>query len=360
MKKILITGSTGYVGSALSEYLLSFGYDCTGVDSGFFANSLMSNPVQTKTIYKDVRDIDESFIKGFDVLVHLAGISNDPMGKLDGRKIYDPTRDYSLKLAKICKKLSIRFIFASSCSVYGVGSGELLSEESAVNPQTLYSLNKYEIEQDLAQISGDGFSPIALRFSTIYGPSPRIRFDLVMNMFLGMAITDGVIVLNSSGLAWRPNLYILDACKAIRASIELDYRGNDLLVMNIGSDESNMQIIDMAKIVQRVVPGTEIKFLSENPELDAEGLINDRKVKNHGNDVRTYKVSFAKVKAVIPGFNCDYSLEKGAQSLLEFLEKAGLTRDLFKSRGFYRLQQLEYLYENGFLSDNLLWTKERI
>ena len=171
--------------------------------------------------------------------------------------------------------MGVKFIFASSCSVYGIGKDHHLNEDSPINPQTLYSLNKAQIENDLRAISGATFSPIALRFATVFGPSPRIRFDLVINMFAGMAVTDGVIVLNSDGLAWRPNLHILDACHAIRSAIELNNK-DGLLVMNVGSEENNMSIIDLAKSIQIAVPGCELKYLTDNQSW-IRGLIRDRR-----------------------------------------------------------------------------------
>jgi nucleoside-diphosphate-sugar epimerase len=358
MKKILVTGSSGYLGSVLLNYLTERGYDCTGYDTYFFRDTLLYPAYADKTKLLDARDITEKDLEGFDVVVHFAGISNDPVGKLDPARVYDPTRAYAKAIATMCKKLGIRFIFASSCSIYGLGKESLLTEESEVFPQTGYSLNKLQVEQDLRSLADKDFSPIALRFATVFGPSPRIRFDVVINMLTGMAVADKMIVLNSDGKAWRPNLHILDVCKSIRCSIDFDYKGGELLVMNVGSDENNLQIIEIAKIIQRAVPGCELKFLNENPELDKEGLIRDRKVQ--GADTRTYKVSFEKIQQTLPGFvQCDWSVEKGVIDLAGKLQEAGLTREIFKKRGFYRLQQLEYLYESGFISDDLIWISNK-
>ncbi len=357
-KKILVTGSLGYIGSVLTPYLESKGYQCIGYDTGFFRDSLLYKPTETETVLKDARDIGEEDLHGVDAVVHLAGISNDPLKKMDAAHVYDPTRVYSLNIAKLCKKKGIKFIFASSCSIYGVGGDEFLTEDSPVHPQTGYSLNKLQIEQDLQSISDKSFSPIALRFATAFGSSPRIRFDVVVNMFAGMAFTDKVIVLNSDGTPWRPNLHILDFCEAIRRAIELDYSGGELLVVNVGDEVNNLQVRDLAKIAAAAVPGCEVKFLSENPELDKENLIRDRKVRA-GVDTRTYKVSFAKIKEVFPGFKCEWSVKRGVEEMTAFFGKLSLDHDGFKRRGFYRLQQLEYLHENRYLSDDLRWIRER-
>lgn len=355
-KKVLITGSLGYLGSVLTNYLTVRGVECVGYDTGFFKDSLLYPELSSNTVFRDARDIKEEDFENIDVLINLAGISNDPMGNLDPTKIYDPTREYSFKLAKMCKKLGVRFIFASSCSVYGLGENLLLKEDSPTYPQTPYSLNKLQIEQDLISISDENFSPIALRFATVFGNSPRLRFDLVINMLTGMAVADKLIVLNSDGKAWRPNLHILDLCKAVYCSIEFEYKGGELLVLNVGSEENNLQIIEIAKIIQKSILGCELKYLDENPELDKEGLIRDRKIKS-GGDTRTYKVSFEKIMKILPGFKCEWNVERGVIDMANKFHELSFTREIFKSRGFYRLQQLEYLHENNFISDDLYWIK---
>ena len=358
MKKVLITGSLGYLGSVLTKYLTERGIECIGYDTGFFKDSILYSPSETKTVIRDAREIKEADLENIDVLINLAGISNDPMGNLDPTKIYDPTRAYSFALAKMCKKLGVRFIFASSCSVYGLGEDLLLKEDSPTFPQTPYSLNKLQIEEDLRSISDKNFSPIALRFATVFGNSPRLRFDLVINMLTGMAVSDKLIVLNSDGKAWRPNLHIQDLCKAVYCSIEFDFNGGELLVLNVGSDENNLQIIDIARIIQRSIPNCELKFLNENPELDKEGLIRDRKIKS-GGDSRTYKVSFDKIINTLPNFKCEWTVERGVRDMAQKFSKISFNREVFKRKGFYRLQQLEYLHENAYISDDLFWIKDR-
>ena len=205
-KKVIVTGSLGYVGSVLAPYLQERGYEVRGIDVGFFKDALLYPAPQYETIIKDARDITKEDLRGFDALVHLAAISNDPFGSMSEEDVYGPTQAYAKMLASFCKELGIDFIFTSSCSVYGSGSGELTDENGPVAPLTPYSRNKIAIENDLKEVSDNNFRPIALRFSTAYGLSPRMRFDIVINMLVGMAVAKKKIVLNSDGTAWGPLL----------------------------------------------------------------------------------------------------------------------------------------------------------
>jgi len=355
MKKIIITGATGYLGSQLTGYLAAKGFDCIGYDTGFFRQALLYPSADINPTIKDVRKLTDKDLEGAYALVHLAGISNDPMSKLDADQVYDPTRVYSLKIAQMCKKQEVKFIFASSCSIYGIAGSSLLDETSPVNPQTHYSMNKLQIENDLREISDNNFDPIALRFATVFGLSPRIRFDVVVNMLVGMGYANGKIILNSDGQSWRPHLHILDLCEAVVGAIELDNHGNGLQILNVGSDENNMKIIDIAKIVQRAIPGCELRFLSEDPSLDKDGLIRDRKVKDAANDTRTYKVSFEKIKRVMPAFRCKWSVKRGVLHMVDAFNEVKLNGPKFKDTGFYRLQHLEHLLGSGQIDNDLYW-----
>jgi nucleoside-diphosphate-sugar epimerase len=354
MRKVLVTGSLGYLGSVVTEYLAQNGMDCVGYDTGFFQDCLLYEPPSTKTLIRDARDVEDKDLEGVEAVVHLAGISNDPFGNLDAAKVYDPTRVYSLKIAQLCKRRGVKFIFASSCSVYGIGQGELLDEESPAVPQTPYSRNKLQIEEDLRAVSDATFSPIALRFATAFGLSPRQRFDIVINMLVGMAFTTGRIVLNSDGTPWRPSVHVLDICKSIKCALDAEYRGGKLLILNVGDEANNLQILEIAKKVQSQLPGCELKFLKENPELDKEGLVRDRKVKQ-GVDTRTYKVSFAKIRQTFPAFRCDWSVDAGIQNMIERFQAMRLAESQFKNQNFYRLQKIEQLYQNHRLSEDLRW-----
>jgi len=352
MKKILVIGSLGYVGSVLTPYLERCGYETIGYDTGFFKDCVLGEVPTTKAVILDARDFKEELLDGVYAVVHLAGISNDPFGNIDAKKIYEPTRVYARQIAELCKKRGVKFIFSSSCSIYGRGEG-VLDEESPVAPQTPYSLNKLQVEEDLRALADQSFSPIALRFATAFGYSPRMRFDIVVNMFVGMALTSGKIVLNSDGIAWRPNVHILDMCSAIKYALESGYAEPHALVLNVGDESNNHRIIDMAHMVSEAVPGTQVEFLANRPDLDPTGLIKDKKVS--GADTRTYQVSFEKIKHAFPGFVCEWSLERGIADMVEKFKEVGLTKELFQSKDFYRLQKIESLHATGQISDDLRW-----
>lgn len=351
MKKILIIGSMGYLGTRLADYLSERGYSCAGVDIGFFQFGVLSYPKSSiELISDDARNLTEDKIASYDVVIQLAGISNDPFGNLDPKKIYDPTRIYAIEIAKKCKKLGVKYIFPSSCSVYGIGNLKL-DEASVVNPQTPYSLNKVQIENDLSELADANFSPIALRLATVFGYSPRMRFDLVINMLCGMAIAERRVVLNSNGQAWRPHVHIDDVCEAFLHSIELDYQDGKLLVLNIGRDDNNLRILDIANLVKDCVSGCKLEFLESDKYVQDE-LIRDRKIQD-GVDARTYQVSFSRVKKIIPDFNASVNVHDGVVNLLEELDRLGLDFIKFRQRDFYRLQQIEHLHKTFQISDEL-------
>lgn len=357
MKRILITGSEGYLGSFLVPYLQKKeNYNVVGIDAGFFRKCTLYKDKNERTIYKDLRYITESDLKNINIIVHLAGISNDPLNTLSSKAVYDPTRKYTLFLAKKAKKLGIRFIFASSCSVYGATNNKLLLNESSnTNPQTGYSLNKLQIEKDLKKIADKNFFPICLRFATIFGVSRRIRFDCVINMLTGLALTTKKIILNSNGKAWRPHLYIEDACSAINEAIKYEKKRDDdkILILNVGRNDNNIKIIDIAKIIKKFVKGSKIIFLNKR-KITNDDLIFDRKIKG-GHDVRTYKVLFNKIKNKFTNYSCRYTIRKGLKKTIRELIKFKLNRKVFYNKKFYRLQYFEYLHKKKLIDNSLKW-----
>ncbi len=339
----------------MANYLLGLGYKCIGIDTGFFKDCIISKPRNITSIDKDARNLNENDIKGSDVVILLAGISNDPFGHMTSEQIYNPTRDYALQIAKICKKLGKKFIYPSSCSVYGASETDiLLDEEGPINPQTPYSINKIQVEEGLSEIADDSFSPIALRLATVYGMSPRIRFDIVINMLCGLALTSKKITLNSNGKAWRPYLHIEDACEAFRSCIEWENNSKKLMVLNVGRNEDNFQVIDIAKIIHSNVDGSRLNYLGRDTNDTENELIKDRKIQD-GVDTRTYKVSFEKILKTLPGFQCKWTVEEGIVSLLKSLHNIKLNYSVFNKKDFYRLQQIEYLHRENIINDDLFW-----
>lgn len=354
MKKILITGSQSYIGSVLGSYLIENNFQVQGIDTGFIKDCLLYPTKDVNTIYKDTRKLNEKDLKGFDCIVYLAGISNDPFKNFDPAKVYDPVRKHTIDTAKLCKKLGIKFIFSSSCSIYGKGVNGYSDEKSKVFPQTPYSVNKLQIERDLIKITDRNFTPIILRFATLFGLSPRMRFDLVVNMFTGMAYTSGKIILNSNGLVWRPNVHIKDVSQAIMLAMELKLDKGEPIILNVGDTSQNFQILKLAKIVQEEVPGCEIAFLDKTSSLTNKELIQDRKIQD-GVDSRNYKISFEKIKKTMPTFKCNWTVQKGVRDMLKKFKQINLTRKQFENINFYRLQKLEQLIKQGILSDQLFW-----
>tara|TARA_B110000503_G_scaffold135713_1_gene216789 strand:+ start:174 stop:1250 length:1077 start_codon:yes stop_codon:yes gene_type:complete len=356
-KKILIVGSQGYLGSRLTQYLKEFRYQCSAIDTGFFKEGVIISTDSIPTIAKDARLIVESDLHDIDTLILLAGISNDPFGHMSSEQIYDPTRDYALQIATMCKKIGVQFIYPSSCSVYGAADDNFLSEESKTNPQTPYSRNKLQVEDGLSSLAGGLFSPIVLRFGTVYGLSPRIRFDVVINMLCGLALTTNKVTLNSNGMAWRPHLHIDDVCESFRCCIDWNPKVGKLTVLNVGLNEDNFRVIDIAKIIHSNVIGSELNYLDGSIDDNGNDLVKDRKIQD-GVDTRSYKVSFDRINKVLPNFKCKWTVEKGIKDLLNKLNNIELSNETFNRREFYRLQQIEFLHKENRINDDLFWVSK--
>ncbi len=358
-KTILVTGSLGYIGSRLTPYLEARRFHCIGYDAGFFRECTLYPPQDPQTLVKDLRHLKPSDLEGVDAVVHLAAISNDPFRHLKPEQIYDPTRKYTLQLAELCKKNRMQFIFASSCSVYGIGGENPVTEESGTFPQTAYSINKLQIESDLSKMSDGDFRPVVLRLATVFGPSPRMRFDLCINMFAGMALTAGQILLNSNGQSWRPAVYIEDVCKAISFAIDHKSPSRYPLILNVGDDRSNFKIIDLARMVQAEVSECGLSFLKEQSGNSGDGLelVRDQNVRDNV-DTRTYKVSFHRIKEVFKGFSCDWTVQEGIRTTLKKLGELPLTKERFRNANFYRLQKFSALFDEGFLNGDLSWKSQ--
>jgi len=343
--KILVTGSEGYIGSCLGPYLVSKGHDVVGLDTCFYRAGWFYHPAVRcfpMVVNQDIRDITEEFLKGFDAVVHLADLSNDALGQFSPETTMKINFRGSINLARKCKAAGVkRFVYSSSCSVYGVGSQEIKDEESAVNPQTTYAKCKVLVEEEVAKLSDDAFTPVYLRNATVFGPSPRMRFDLVLNNLAGRAFTERRIVLTSDGSPWRPMVHISDVCQAFALALEAPREQVNNQKINVGDSNHNYQIREIAKVVAEVFRCHQITF-GEN-----------------GGDNRSYRVSFEKIKKLLPGFQCRFDIISGTEELLTLFKKVSLTGEMYYSSPNTRLRHLSYLLDTGQVNQDLFWTGER-
>lgn len=339
--KILVTGTEGYLGSLLAPVLMQLGHQVIGVDTGFYKVGWLyhATPVTAKTLNKDIRHLSSDDLKGIDAVVHMAELSNDPAGELAPHITYDINHKASVRLAQIAKTAGAsRFIYMSSCSVYGVASKEDVTEVSPVNPQTAYAICKTLVERDVKPMAGDGFSPTFLRNATAYGASPRMRFDIVLNNLSGLAWTTKEIKMTSDGTPWRPLVHALDICKAISCVLDapIDVVHNE--TFNVGDTGHNYRVKEIAEIVARTFPGCKLNFGTQ------------------GSDNRSYRASFDKIASKLPGFKCEWNAERGAHQLYELFNQIDMTAETFNSRGFTRLKQLEYLIRTQQIDKDFFWS----
>lgn len=338
--RILITGTEGYIGSLLPPLLVERGHDVVGVDTGYYAEARLYDPPSAPftRIREDIRRLGPPHLEGIDAVVHLAELSNDPLGQLAPTITYDVNHKGSLHLARLAKDAGAsRFVYASSCSVYGVAEAELVDEDSPVRPQTTYADCKTLVERDLRAFADDDFSPTFLRNATAYGASPRMRFDIVLNNLAGLAWTTGVIRMESDGTPWRPLVHAEDACRAVVAALEAPRERVHAETLNVGPRGANYQVRELAEVVARVFEGCELAF------------------GERGADNRSYRVSFDKVADVLPEWKPRWDVEAGAVQLRELFERVALTRDDFESRHYTRLRQIEHLVGSGRIDDSFFW-----
>jgi nucleoside-diphosphate-sugar epimerase len=340
--KILVTGTEGYLGSLLAPLLIQNGHEVIGVDTGFYKAGWLynTNSVTPQTLNKDIRHITAEDLQEVEAIVHMAELSNDPAGQLAPHVTYDINHQGSIYLAKLAKAAGVRrFVYMSSCSVYGVATQDYVTEGSPLNPQTAYAICKTLVERDVRPLADDGFSPTFLRNATAYGASPRMRFDIVLNNLAGLAWTTQEIKMSSDGTPWRPLVHGLDICKAILCTLEAP---RDLIhnqVFNVGDTAHNYQVKEIAQTIADIFEGCQLSF-GEN-----------------GSDNRSYRVSFEKINKLLPGFKCDWNAQRGTQQLFELFKLIALTQETFLFRGFTRLKQLEYLICTQQIDRNFFWNK---
>jgi nucleoside-diphosphate-sugar epimerase len=320
------------------------GHDVVGLDTGFYRDGWLysdsENLAQSpKTLCKDLRYVSAEDVEGMDAVVHLAELSNDPLGETVPEITRQINHLGSVRLAKLAKEAGVgRFVYTSSCSVYGAGSGDFLDESSPVNPQTAYAECKVKVERDVGAMADDTFSPVFLRNATAYGASPRMRFDIVLNNLSGLAWVTKRIAMTSDGTPWRPLVHVLDICNAARCAVEAPAEAIHGEIFNVGQNSDNYRVREIAEIVGDVFTGCEVTFGS----LDG--------------DSRSYRVAFDKIHERLPGFECNWSALLGAQQLYGIFQRIHMPGETFEFRPFTRLKQLRYLMETRQLDDELFWT----
>jgi nucleoside-diphosphate-sugar epimerase len=341
--KVLVTGTEGYLGCLLPPLLVEKGHEVLGVDTGYYKTGWLYNGTQVtaKTLNKDIRDISIEDLQGVDAIVHMAELSNDPTGQLAPHITYEINHKGSVRLAKLAKESGVRrFVYMSSCSVYGVATEGDVTEESPVNPQTAYAECKTLVERDVQPLADDNFSPTFMRNATAFGASPRMRFDIVLNNLSGLAWTTQEIKMTSDGTPWRPLVHALDICKAIVCAIEAPRDIIHNQIFNVGDTANNYRVKEIAEIVAGVFPGCQLSFGTQ------------------GADNRSYRVSFEKINTILPGFKCDWDAKRGAQQLYDVFSQIDMTEETFTSRGFTRLKQLEYLIRTQQIDKDFFWVKK--
>jgi nucleoside-diphosphate-sugar epimerase len=340
--KVLVTGSHGYIGTVLVPMLIKKSHEVVALDTDYYERCTFCGAVpDVETIKKDVRDVEKHDLEGFDAIIHLAGLSNDPLGDYRPELTEDINEKASIRLAQIAKSVEVkRFLFASSCSNYGAAGDNFLTEETSFNPVTPYGWSKVKVEQALKKMAGKNFSPTYIRASTAYGVSPRLRFDLVTNNLTAWAFTTGRVYLKSDGSPWRPIVHIEDISRAYIAALQAPRELIHNEAFNIGTTTENYQIREIAEMVKEVVPGCKVDFAP-----------------NAGPDKRCYRVDCNKIARVLHDFKPQWTARRGIEQLYEAYKKAGLTLEEFEGPKYMRIAHIKSLVAEQRLDENLRWDK---
>ena len=339
--KVLLTGHLGYIGVEAVPVLRAAGHDVVGLDTGLYNGcDFVSPPDDVPTIRTaDFRDVTASELRGFDAVLHFAALSNDPLGDLNPDLTYDINLQGSIGLARAAKEAGVsRFLFSSSCSLYGAGSDGFLDENAPFNPVTPYGESKIQVEQELSRMADDTFSPTYFRNATAYGVSRRLRADIVVNNLVGYAVTTGKVLLKSDGTPWRPLVHIRDIIGAFSATLSAPREAIHDQAFNVGKNGENYRIRDVANMVAEVVPNCEVAF--------ADGA---------SADIRNYRVDFTKIENKLPGFKATWTLRQGIEELYAAYTQAGLTEDVFLGPLYYRLKTVQSLLDRGAIDSTLRW-----
>jgi nucleoside-diphosphate-sugar epimerase len=339
--RLLVTGHLGYIGTVMTPLLLKAGHEVVGLDSDLYSRCTFGGGIASvPSIKKDIREVEASDLKGFEAVLHLAALSNDPLGNLNPDLTFDINHRASVRLAELAKKAGVRrFVFSSSCSNYGAAGDDFLDESSAFNPVTPYGQSKVNVERDLAPMADDHFSPIFLRSATAYGVSPRLRFDLVLNNLTAWAFTTKRVFLKSDGTPWRPITHIEDISRAFAAVVAAPRELVHREAFNVGRTSENYRMRELAEIVADTVPGCKVEYAADASP-----------------DKRCYRVNCDKIARVLPEFKPQWDAKKGARELYETYKKVGLTLEEFEGPKFQRIGHIRKLIEDGIIDPTLRHT----